>query len=141
VSTSEGEEHLPADATPTPADAASDPLAEVKHDELTSSGGEPTVSEPLAAETVTAEAAEEKPAEETAEEPAEKQPGFFARMAESTSPYTVLLWIALVALIAGTAFLAFELQSYNWQMKAKVSARSMPGVLHYQTPAGPNALG
>jgi hypothetical protein len=130
VSTSEGEEHLGPDATPTPAEAAPDPLAEGGHDESAAPSGEPTAAEPT----------EEQPHEEAvAEEPVEKGPGFFARMTESTSPYTMLLWIALVALFAGTALLVVELARYEWDWKAK-GRRSAAATLRYEAPLNTTAI-
>lgn len=56
------------------------------------------------------------------EEEVEKQPGMFARLGAwiaDTSVYNVLLFLAVVALVLGSLALVQELQSYNWDIKAR----------------------
>ncbi|MCS7237599.1 MAG: hypothetical protein NZ899_04935 [Thermoguttaceae bacterium] len=59
----------------------------------------------------------EKPElEDTEEEEAPRRPGIFARLAQ-TSPYVVMLFLSLLALIIGTLMLGVELWRYQFEIK------------------------
>ncbi len=52
-----------------------------------------------------------------------KSPGFLSKLAQS-NPYTVMLFVSLVALIIGTLCLLLEWHAYNFDTKAKEARQS-----------------
>ncbi len=57
-----------------------------------------------------------EPSEEDEEQARPKKPGIFARLAQ-TSPYVVMLFLSLLALIVGTLMLGVELWRYQFEIK------------------------
>jgi hypothetical protein len=70
----------------------------------------------LAPVEVKTEEEEEEPEEEEEEEEEEKSPGLLARLTK-TSPYVVLLGIAMVAMIIALFCLWMELNRYSYELK------------------------
>jgi len=77
----------------------------------------------------------EEPEEEEEEE--EEKPTLLEKIRE-TSPFTVMLGLALLAIVIAVACLAMELSSYNWDLSAKEykeSALAAPASLQSGLPS------
>ncbi len=91
-------------------------------DPLAIDEGEP-ISAPTALPTDEPKAEPEPEKAEKPEKP--KSPGFAARLAQS-NPYTVLLFVSLVALLIGILCLALEWGSYNFEIKPSAGLLAPP---------------
>ena len=74
------------------------------------------------------------------EEGEEKGDSIWRRMAKA-SPYTMMLWISLLAMIAGSVFLYLELRSYKFNLKAREAKQRVGAVAAaHSGPARTNAV-
>ncbi len=74
------------------------------------------------------------------EEGEEKGDSIWRRMAKA-SPYTMMLWISLLAMIAGSVFLYLELRSYKFDLKAREAKQRVGAVAAaHSGPARTNAV-